>query len=166
MHLGIRIYYNTVVHILAQDVSSYIDNCLVCKRFHKARKVPKVPSVLQLLTKPHVFQLISLNFVGPTRVGTATFECMVSIDHASCLMPHNMFLSLSAVDTTLAINFLCNHLSSIFRELQAILVDHGSAFVSHDFVRLYTETLGYHIVYESKFYFQGNASNESSHQKV
>ena len=65
---------------LAQDVREYVDKCLICKRVHQH---PSAPTVLNILTKPRLFQLVSLDFVGPREVNGVKSHYIVSIDHAS-----------------------------------------------------------------------------------
>ena len=65
---------------LAQDVREYIDKCLICKRVYQH---PSAPTVLQILSKPRLFQLVSLDFVGPREVNGIKSHYIVAIDHAS-----------------------------------------------------------------------------------
>lgn len=145
---------------LAQNVREYIDKCLICKRIHQR---PPTSSVLQVLTKPSLFQLVSLDFVGPREVVGVQYYYLVAVDHASRFIVSSL---VSDTSTAAVVRFLQERWIPYFREPTALLTDRGSAFTSQDFVKYVTEALGSHIVYISKFYPQGNAVNESSHHSI
>ena len=68
---------------MSQQVREYIRNCLTCLR----NAIPHRATTLSgVLSRPLPFHLVSLDVVGPRRVGQTKYYYLVMIDHASRFM--------------------------------------------------------------------------------
>lgn len=64
---------------MGQDVRFYVKACFICLR----KSPPRVRSRRGALTRPHLFDLISMDYVGPRTINGLDYHFLVIIDHAS-----------------------------------------------------------------------------------
>jgi transposase InsO family protein len=144
---------------LTRDVSQYVGSCIYCLR----RTPPRVKTIKGALTRPGLFDLVSVDYVGPRTVNGIDYHILVLVDHASRFVMAKVTTKTSAVHVR---ECLEEQWCAVFQTPAAVLSDRGSEFRSayfHDFV---TQVLGAFHIFSSAYYPQGNAVNESSHRAL
>eukprot|EP01069_Polyplicarium_translucidae_P001770 Polyplicarium_translucidae@DN1799_c0_g1_i1.p1 len=143
---------------LPKDVKEYIGSCLPCTRYRPAN----LKSLRGLLTKPTLFQMISLDCVGPRDWHGEKKWILVTVDHCTRYMITKALHSPPTGETT--VMFLKEHWLPYFGSCEAVLVDRGSEFIETSVRRFVVQEMQANLVFTSPSYPQGNAVNESSHR--
>ncbi|MEK6249061.1 MAG: DDE-type integrase/transposase/recombinase, partial [Planctomycetales bacterium] len=142
----------------SKSVAEYISKCLPCARY----RTPNSRSLKGTLEKPLLFQLISLDCVGPRDWQGTKHWIIVAIDHHSRYMvTQTLQHSPNAAATQ---EFLEMFWLPYFGAPQAILTDRGTEFTSAAFRDYVLKSLQSAIIHTSPAYPQGNSINESSHR--
>ena len=145
---------------MASDVRDFVNKCLLCAM---NAPLPRLPSFRGILSRPQLFQLISLDFVGPHSWGSLKVNFVVIIDHASRFV---FARPVPGHTTDQAIQVLREFWVPTFGAPQAILCDNGSAFKANQFKEFVLVELSAALIFTSPYYPQGNAINESCHQSL
>lgn len=143
---------------LQKTVADFINSCPVCNAF---KPLPLDGGVEGSLSKPQLFQLVSLDFVGPRRHLNRRYYILIIIDHYSRYM---VTVVTDTIKTPVAENAFRDHWLSKFGSPKFILCDRGTAFTCKSFVTYVREEAGSALLFASHEYPQGNGINESSHR--
>eukprot|EP01069_Polyplicarium_translucidae_P012804 Polyplicarium_translucidae@DN5673_c0_g1_i1.p1 len=144
---------------MKRDVAAYISACLPCKRAHVFPR----RSLRGSLERPHPFETVSLDHVGPRDWMGAEVHYLCIIDHASRFMVSVVVPGLTAKVT---VSVFHEHWVAKFGAPTAVLTDGGPAFTSHIFRAYVLQHLGAFKVTTSPSYPKGNAINEASHKGI
>ncbi len=143
-----------------QDVTTFIAACLPCNR----NRPPVHPTLTGVLSRPHLFDLISIDTVGPrhlTAKTTVHYYCL--IDHCSRFV---VTLSSKFITDDLAITVIRDHWLPYFGAPRLVISDNASIFQTQSFITFITSDLQATLMPSSPYYPQGNSINESCHQSL
>ena len=146
---------------IAQDVQSYVKQCLPCIR---QAAPPKKSSLRGVLTRPLPLQLVSLDIVGPCQWSANHWYYLVILDHATRYM---VARATQEAPTTEWIKTIMDEAwIPIFQAPTAVLTDRGPQFTSAAFREYVTGELQATLIHTSPYYPQGNAANEAAHKAI
>lgn len=140
------------------NVEKVISNCPLCN-FFKTLSVNK--TIKGVLNRPTLFEVVSIDFIGPRRVFNSNWNILVLVDHCSRFM---VTAACPSQSSSIVIDTIKQKWLPSFGSPGAILSDHGSAFTSKEYTDFVVCDLRSSIIYASIQYPQGNAMNESSHR--
>lgn len=143
---------------LRDDVVKALNDCALCN-FFKALTVRR--SARQSLESPHLFELISVDFIGPRKVNGLSWYILTIVDHCSRFLATHTCSAPSADNVIHALN---HKWIPYFGVPGAIISDHGGAFISREYLDFITCSLQSSVIYCSVEYPQGNGINEASHR--
>jgi hypothetical protein len=144
---------------IQRDVEDFIRSCPICN----ALKPVPVRGQHSVLSKPTLFQLVSLDAVGPRYVHGVPSYLAVIIDHYSRFAVAVVLAALTSEALTEAFAL---HWVARFGCPRAVLTDQGSQFTGNPFRRYVTEDLRAAHHFASVQYPQGNGINESCHRII
>jgi len=143
---------------MRETMEEVINNCILCN-FQKVLTAKR--TVKMALIKPHLFELISLDFIGPRRFHGNTYYILVVIDHFSRFM---ICESSTHPSQDMVIQCLQQRWLPLFGSPNGVLCDHGGAFIGSKFINYVNKVLSSRLIYASVEYPRGNGLNESSHR--
>eukprot|EP00921_Rhytidocystis_pertsovi_P024364 GHVQ01039171.1.p1 GENE.GHVQ01039171.1~~GHVQ01039171.1.p1 ORF type:complete len:1497 (+),score=174.64 GHVQ01039171.1:92-4492(+) len=145
---------------LSESVIGYIKGCILCTR-HKQH--PR-KSVKGFLTKPGLFQVVSMDVIGPRQWQGTDYYVLIIVDH------HSRFMRAAVTDVQPTGDWIVEQFDeqwiTIFGAPEACLVDRGSEFCNRTVREYVVKFLQAHWVRSSPGYPEGNAINESSHRVI
>ncbi|CRG94399.1 retrotransposon [Plasmodium gallinaceum] len=146
---------------ISKDIEEYVTNCLVCQVMRN-RKFK--PNHNQALSKPNVFDMVSLDIIGPKTWKGTEYFIQVAIDHHSRFMVTNITNKTpNAMD---AISIIKKTWIPIFGCPASILTDLGSIYTSLEFLDYVTKEIKVKLYHTSAYYPHGNGINKSSHKSL
>eukprot|EP01071_Lankesteria_metandrocarpae_P012085 Lankesteria_metandrocarpae@DN5491_c1_g1_i1.p1 len=141
-------------------IGEYIKKCLICARLRPVQG----RTLRGLLEKPVLFQMVSLDYVGPFMWFNKDCWVLFIVDHASRFAVTELFDSKpTAMSTAKA---FAQKWVNIFGMPEAVLCDRGTEFTGADFRLWVLNDLCTRVVYTSPSYPQGNGINEKCHQSI
>ena len=143
---------------LQQAVVEFINSCPICNAIKPLKSTGGQPKVLE---RPQLFQLISIDYIGPRKFEGEKYFILVIVDHYSRYMAAAADKEQTAAA---AIKSLELHWISKFGAPSAILADRGAQFTAQQFKEYVKSTLQSRLYFTSTEYPQGNGINESSHR--
>ena len=115
------------------------------------------------LERPQLFQIVSLDLVGPRQLNGEKWQLLIIIDHYSRYMTATALKSATA--HTVVEAFKSQWVAKFGAPL-AVLTDRGSRFTAEHFKNFVTKGLSSKLYFASTEYPQGNGINESAHRIV
>jgi hypothetical protein len=143
---------------LQLSVVDFINACPVCNSLKPHRTLKEQMSTLN---KPQLFQMVSMDYIGPRTYWASSHHILSIVDHYSRYMVTVVSPTTSALQAKEALQ---DHWVAKFGAPQAILTDRGTEFTAHVFRNYVTDELKAKLYYASVEYPQGNGINESSHR--
>jgi hypothetical protein len=141
-----------------QAVQEFIQSCPVCNAIKPLRSKGGEKKALD---KPQLFQMISVDFVGPRKLHDEEWYFLVIVDHYSRFMVAHASQEATAEG---AITTLRDKWVAKFGAPLAVLSDRGAQFTSTKFKDFITKGLKARLYFTSVEYPQGNGINESAHR--
>ena len=142
-----------------QSVADFISACPLCNAIKPLRATGGVAGALS--SKPQLFQLISLDYIGPRTYNSRKVWILVMVDHYSRFMVTRV---LDSIQTPAARRAVREGWVSNFGAPQAVLCDRDATFTAANFKDYIEGELGARLHYASTEYPQGNGINESAHR--
>ena len=149
---------------IGKDVAKYVNDCLPCKRHALP---PRKSTALNVLTKPHPFELISVDLVGPRkreRDRPHTYYYLVIIDHATRFLV--TVPSLGCPTARWIVETIGTRWVQYFQAPTVVLSDRGPQLRAPQYREYILEVLRAYALYTSPYYPQGNAVNEAVHNAI
>lgn len=143
---------------MQSTVVQFINSCPICSAIKPLRSTG---GTVGALNRPNLFDLVSVDFIGPRKFINKSFYILVIVDHYSRFM---VAITSNTTANPVAENILRDHWVSKFGIPRAILADRASCFTSKLFKQYICQTLGSKLYHVSTEYPQGNGINESSHR--
>ena len=143
---------------LHQSVVDFINSCPIC---NAVKSIKSTSGEQGVLSKTKLFEMISMDFIGPRKYHARKYWIVVIIDH------YSRFMTTVVVDKTahpIPIIALRDHWVSKFGAPRIVLCDRGPEFTSESFKEYVTNILKSKLFHSSPEYPQGNGINESSHR--
>lgn len=163
--LHIIVLHDTYLYLLNIDYPSYFGSTLHglgdTRGSPELQLLSMTKGLTHTLSRPNLFQLISIDFIGPRRVFATNFYVMIIVDHHSRYMITTI---LDIITNPLPQEDIRDHWISKFGVPITILADRDPVFISKSFQYYITVFLGCKLHYTSVEYPQGNGINESSHR--
>ena len=139
-------------------VVDFINSCPICNAIKPLRTSKPFSGAL---SKPNLFDMVSMDFIGLHTIGGRKFHILCMVDHYSRYM---VTCVLDRTASPAARTCLRDHWVSKFGAPLAILTDKGPEFTSDNFKSYVKDVLKCELFYSSTEYPQGNGINESSHR--
>ena len=142
-------------------IRDFVSKCLACSRLR-----PVVGRTVRgVLERPVLFQLISLDCVGPIHaVGTSAAYIVVIVDHASRFVVTEVMWE---PPTAKRMADICaTRWCAYFGTPDMVLTDRGTEFTGSEFRSFVLEQMSARLLYTSPGYPEGNAINERLHQPL
>ena len=143
---------------LQLSVLDFINSCPVCNAIKPLKSTKGERGALD---RPNLFQLISIDYIGPRKYMGRSFYILVIVDHYSRYM---VTVVVDSIATPTTANAIRDHWVAKFGAPRAILADRGSTFTAQSFTNYVRKELLSSLYFASTEYPQGNGINESSHR--
>lgn len=141
-------------------MEKFVRQCLPC-----ARNRPVNTKTLRgVLEKPRLFQMVSMDFIGPRVWDSKDVWIGVMLDHCSRYMVAQVFWMKPTAK--MACMLLEERWIQYFGAPEAIVCDRGREFIGQEFRQVVLQKLFIMVVFTSPAFPQGNAMNESSHNVI
>ena len=143
---------------LQKSVVDFINTCPICNSMKPMKATGGEKGALE---RTKIFELISIDFIGPRKFHMRSYYIMVIVDHYSRFM---VAVVTNTTATPAASNILHDHWVAKFGVPKTILCDRDPVFTAQHFKDFVTKECGSKLYYSSTEYPQGNGINESSHR--
>ena len=139
-------------------VVDFINSCPLC---NATKPLKATGGVAGALSKPQLFQLVSLDYIGKRTYSNRSVWILVIVDHYSRFMSAIAMDSIASPHPRQAFR---DHWISKFGAPLAVLCDRDPTFTSQEFKDFVLQTCKARLHYSSTEYPQGNGINESAHR--
>jgi len=143
---------------MQKAVNDFIMACPLCNAI---KPIKSTGGIAGILSRPGLFQLVSMDYIGPRTYGNKKVYILVIVDHYSRFM---VTIVLTSIEAPKPRNALRDHWVAKFGAPLAILCDRDPTFTAELFKLYVTTDLKSNLHYTSREYPQGNGINESAHR--